>query len=73
MNRDPYGGAGGSGGTTLEEAVIHAQAVYGMDWWHRPGYWPTEDGVIPYHLCLVYLNAMPAVRGLVARPGADHG
>lgn len=58
---------------TLEEAVVHAQAVLGMDWYHRPGFWPTEDGVIPYHLCLVYLTALPALRGDVSRSGGPRG
>lgn len=47
---------------SLGLAILHAQAVWGMDWYHRPGYYPTPDGVIPYRWFVAESQAVPAIR-----------
>lgn len=49
---------------SLALAVIHARAVYGMDWYHRPGFWPTRDGVIPWAWFWHEVRALPAVQAM---------
>lgn len=30
--------------------VLACQRAFGFRWYHAPGYWPTEDSVVPYRL-----------------------
>jgi len=41
-----------------------------MDWYHRPGFWPTRDGVIPYHWFIQEFRAIPAVQAAEQLEGA---
>ena len=35
-----------------------------MGWYHRPGYWPTTDGVVPYHEFLLARRSLKRSRAL---------
>ena len=43
---------------TLDAAVLTAQRTLGMDWYHRPGYWPTRDGVVPYRVFMATMSGL---------------
>lgn len=42
----------------LDAAVLYAQRTLGMDWYHRPGYWPTRDGVVPYRVFMATMSGL---------------
>lgn len=56
LNRDPA--PADEEGMSLEAAVLYGQATLGMDWYHRPGYWPTRDGCVPYRVFLATMRGL---------------